>query len=144
MRRVWLIGCVLFLATFVVFSRVLLGDFVQWDDNISVYENPHILGLDWARLRWMFSDASYAMRYKPLTWLAYALIYQVDGLKPFGYHLANLLLHCLNAVLVFAVIRRLLVAGDSGQEADERLARPPSPPRVEHCSGRSIRCASNP
>ena len=104
MRRVWLISFVLFLATFGVFSRVLLGEFVQWDDGISVYQNPHIQALDWARLRWMFTDASYAMRYKPLTWLAYALIYQLGGLKPFGYHLANLLIHGCNTVLGFMVM----------------------------------------
>lgn len=123
MRRVWLTSFVLFLATLAVFSRVLLADFVQWDDDISVYQNPHIQGLDWARLCWMFSDASYAMRYKPLTWLSYALIHQVGGLNPFGYHLANLLLHCFNAVLVFVVIRRLLAAGTPAQRADERLAQ---------------------
>ena len=123
MRRVWLISFVLFLATFGVFSRVLLGDFVQWDDGISVYQNPHIQGLDWARLRWMFSDASYAMRYKPLTWLTYALVYQLGGLRPLGYHLANLLIHCCNTVLLFGVIRRLLAAGNPGENADARLAR---------------------
>ncbi len=111
MRRVWLTSLVLFLVTFGVFSRVLVADFVQWDDGISVYQNPHIQGLDWAHVRWMFSDAGYAMRYKPLTWLTYALVYQFDGLKPLGYHLANLLLHCFNAVLVFLVIRRLLAVG---------------------------------
>ena len=123
MRRVWLISFVLFLATFGVFSRVLVGQFVQWDDGISVYQNPHIQGLDWARLRWMFSDASYAMRYKPLTWLTYALVYQLGGLKPVGYHLANLLIHCGNTVLLFGVIRRLLAAGNPEESTEERLAQ---------------------
>jgi tetratricopeptide (TPR) repeat protein len=123
MRRVWLISFVLFLATFGVFSRVVLADFVQWDDGISVYQNPHIQGLDWARLHWMFGDASYAMRYKPLTWLAYALIYQLGGLKPVGYHLANLLIHCGNTVLLFGVIRRLLAASNPDENAEVRLAQ---------------------
>jgi tetratricopeptide (TPR) repeat protein len=123
MRRVWLSSLVVFLATFAVFSRVLVADFVQWDDDISVYQNPHIQGLDWARLHWMFSDASYAMRYKPLTWLAYALIYRAGGLAPAGYHFANLLLHCFNAVLVLLVVRRLLAAGTQGRPIDEALAQ---------------------
>ncbi len=123
MRRVWVTSLVLFLVALAVFSRVLPAGFVQWDDGISVYQNPHIRGLDWARLRWMFSDISYAMRYKPLTWMAYALIYKVGGLKPLGYHLANLLLHCFNTVLVFGVIRRLLAAGPPLARADERLAQ---------------------
>ena len=121
MRRVWLASLVLFFATFAVFSRVLLADFVKWDDDISVYENPHIQGLDWEHLRWMFSDASYALRYEPLNWLSYALIYQFGGLKPFGYHLANLVLHCLNTVLLFAVIRRLLGAASAAENAAGRL-----------------------
>jgi hypothetical protein len=121
MRRVWLISLVLFLATLAVFSRVLLADFVQWDDDISVYQNPHIQGLDWTRLRWMFSDASYAMRYEPLNWLGYALVYQFSGLKPFGYHLANLVLHCLNTVLLFVVIRRLLAAGPAVANISDAL-----------------------
>lgn len=121
MRRVWPISLVLFLATLAVFSRVLLADFVQWDDDISVYQNPHIQGLDWGRLRWMFSDASYALRYEPLNWLGYALIYQSSGLRPFSYHLVNLVLHCLNTVLLFAFIRRLLAAGPAAVNIPARL-----------------------
>lgn len=108
MQRNRLASLVLCFVTLAVFSRVLTADFVQWDDDISVYQNPHVQGLDRERLRWMFTDAGYAMRYKPLTWLSYALVHQVGGLNPFGYHLLNLMLHCGNAVLVFAVIRQLL------------------------------------
>jgi tetratricopeptide (TPR) repeat protein len=121
MRRIWLTSLVLFLATFAVFSRALLADFVKWDDDISVYQNPHIQGLDWEHLRWMFTDASYALRYEPLNWLSYALIYQFGGLKPFGYHLANLVLHCLNTVLLFAVIRRLLGAASTAENVAGQL-----------------------
>ena len=110
MRRVLLISVGLLFVTLAVFCRVRTADFVWWDDDISVYRNPHIQGLDWERVRWMFSDAKYAMRYKPLTWLAYAILYQFFGLNPQPYHLANLVLHGCNAVLVFLVVRRLLGA----------------------------------
>src|SRR5664279_2204336 len=131
MRRVWLSSLVVLLATFAVFSRVLLADFVQWDDDISVYQNPHIQGLDWTRLRWMFSDASYAMRYEPLNWLGYALVYQFSGLKPLGYHLANLVLHCLNTVLLFTFIRRLLAAGLGAGNSAGRLEQTTFPAALE-------------
>ena len=127
MRRVWLTCFVLFLASLAVFWRVLLADFVQWDDDISVYQNPHIQGLDWARLGWMFSDASYAMRYEPLNWLGYALIYQFSGYTPLGYHLANLVLHCLNTVLLFGVVRRLLAAGAAAEAIPDRLEKATCP-----------------
>jgi tetratricopeptide (TPR) repeat protein len=115
MRRDWITGLVLFLVTLAVFSRVLAAHIVQWDDDISLTQNTSVQGLDWGRLGWMFSDASYAMRYKPLTWLAYALVHQCCGLSPFAYHLANLVFHGLNAVLVFVIIRRLLaLSGTAG------------------------------
>src|SRR5216684_3125099 len=89
--------------TLALFGGLTSANFVQWDDDINVYQNPHIQGLDWERLRWMFTDVGYA--------LCYALIHQWSGLKPFGYHLVSVLLHCFNSVLAFAVIRRLLAAG---------------------------------
>ena len=111
MRRDRFVSLGLFFVTFAIFGGLISANFVQWDDDINVYQNPHIQGLDWERLRWMFTDVGQAMRYKPLTWLCYALIYHWCGLNPFGYHLVNVLLHCVNSVLVFEVLRRLLAAG---------------------------------
>ena len=91
-----------------VFLPVLGNGFVQWDDDITVYRNPHVQGLDIQRLHWMFTDVSYTMRYKPLSWLSIAVIHKVSGLKPFNYHLVSLLFHCGNAVLVFLVFRKLM------------------------------------
>ena len=44
----------------------------------------------------------------PLTWLSFALDYQWGGLNPMTYHLGNLILHCLNTLLVFFLCFRLL------------------------------------
>jgi protein O-mannosyl-transferase len=118
MRRNWITGLVLFLVTIAVFSRVLAANFVQWDDDISVTQNALVQRLDWGSLLWMFTDASYAMRYKPLTWLTYALVHQCCGLSPFAYHLVNLVFHSLNTVLVFVIMRWLLaLSGTAGDNA---------------------------
>ncbi len=93
---------------FAVFFRTLESGFLRWDDDINVFENPHVQGLTAENLRWMFTDFEQAIRYKPLSWLAWACVHEVFGLNPFGYHLANVLLHCVNTVLVFLLIRRLL------------------------------------
>ena len=90
------------------FLGALQADFVEWDDDINVTQNSRVQGLDAGRLKWMFGTAEYAMRYKPLNWLAWAVIYEVQGLRPFGFHLANLVLHGANAVLLFLVLRRML------------------------------------
>ena len=98
---------------FGVFFRTLESGFLRWDDDINVFENEKVQGLTAANLRWMFTDFEQAIRYKPLSWLAWATVHEVFGLNPFGYHLANVLLHCVNTVLVFLLIQRLLTLSSS-------------------------------
>jgi protein O-mannosyl-transferase len=119
MRRHLVSIALLLLITFGVFSRVLQADFVAWDDEAYVRGNPFIQGVDAARLKWMFTNVSYAMRYKPLAWLTHGLIYAGAGLNPLAFHLANLVLHCLNVVLLYFVIRELLLLQRSPGQEDE-------------------------
>src|ERR1051325_11497057 len=107
------IGIILMVATAMVYWRTLSADFVAWDDDINVYQNPHIQGIDGQRIAWMFTNTQTALRYKPLSWLAWAAIYAHGGLNPFGFHTANVVLHCLNTSLVFLMLSVLL----SGQSA---------------------------
>src|SRR5262245_33403702 len=52
--------------------------------------------------------SAYMGHYHPLTWLSWALDYRLYGTDPWGYHLTNVLLHALNALLVYALFRALL------------------------------------
>ena len=95
--------------TLSVFSTVRQADFVHWDDGVNIYQNPHIRGVTAESLRWMFTDMNYIPRYMPLGWLSLAVDYDLAGkFNPATYHVGNLLLHCLNALLVFALLKRLL------------------------------------
>ena len=64
-------------------------------------------GLDARHLRWMFTTTRLG-NYTPLAWLSYAIDYSIWGLEPAGYHLTNLLLHSLNAVLFYRLAKLLL------------------------------------
>jgi protein O-mannosyl-transferase len=124
MRRVWLTSSILFLATLAIFSRALLGDFVQWDDDIDIYTNPHIRGLSTANLHWIFTKCEYPPRYMPLSQLGWQINYQLGGLNPLGYHLADLVFHAANCVLAFFLIQRLLrlaAKGDAGAGPDQPI-----------------------
>src|SRR6185437_5590600 len=90
-----------------------------WDDNITITTNPHIRSLDGESLKWMFTDARYVRRYVPLMWLGYAINYAIGGLNPWNYHATNVLLHIINAVLLFFVVRRLLIAAWGSRAEDE-------------------------
>jgi len=49
--------------------------------------------------------------YMPITWLSLGLDYVVWGMNPFGYHLTNLLLHSINAVLCYFLLNQILRRG---------------------------------
>ena len=46
----------------------------------------------------------------PLTWLSFGLNYALGGMNPWGYHLGNILLHAISALLFWLIARRLLRA----------------------------------
>src|SRR5213594_1703104 len=112
------IFAVLVILTLVVYWRVIEADFVYWDDDVLIYANPYLKGLDAGSLKWMFFETKYVVRYQPLTWLTWFIIYDLFGPGPFGYHLISLLFHAANTGLVFLLIRKLLlVAFDKGSDA---------------------------
>ena len=115
----WLVPALIALVTFAAFLPTLHNQFVNWDDHKNLLDNPHYRGFGWSQLRWMVT-AFHMGHYIPLTWMTFGLDYLLWGMKPFGYHLANLLLHTANAVVFYFLARRLLgVAlprpGDRGQ-----------------------------
>ena len=92
----WLVPLCVAIVTFGVFFPALVNDFVNWDDDKILYDNPYYRGLGWDQLKWMFSTFLMG-HYQPLTWVSFALDYQLWGMAPFGYHLTSLLLHTTNA-----------------------------------------------
>jgi protein O-mannosyl-transferase len=91
----------------IVFLPALDNGFVNWDDDVNITDNPNFRGFSAAHLRWMFTTTLMG-HYIPLTWLTLALDHAVWGMNPRGYHLTSVVLHALNAALVFLVARRLL------------------------------------
>lgn len=75
------------------------NQFVDWDDDVMLYNNPTITSFSAANIQKWFAASHYGM-YHPLVQLTYAVEYQLFGLQPFIYHLDNLLLHAANAGLV--------------------------------------------
>jgi len=50
-------------------------------------------------------------QYFPLTYTVFASKHSLWGLNPAGYHWVNILLHAINAVLVWLLLKRLSVPG---------------------------------
>jgi tetratricopeptide (TPR) repeat protein len=109
MRRDWQIMALLAAATVAVFWPVRWQEFVNYDDPAYVTFNPVVReGLTWPGVVWAFTNLhGEATYWHPLTWLSHMLDCQLFGLKPAGHHLSSLLLHTLNTLLLFAVLRRM-------------------------------------
>ncbi len=101
-------GAVLVLATLLAYLPALPGAFI-WDDDAYVTNNPLLTAPDGLTRIW-FSAHSQS-QYFPLVFTTLRFERALWGLNPFGYHLVNVLLHGLNAVLAWAVLRRLAVPG---------------------------------
>jgi tetratricopeptide (TPR) repeat protein len=104
---VWLMAGLLVLVTMALYWPATSHDFVDFDDNMYVLDNTHVTsGLTLANAGWAFRSG-YAANWHPVTWLSHMLDCQMFGLKFWGHHLTNVLLHALNAVLVFALLQQM-------------------------------------
>jgi len=76
-----------------------------WDDRALVTGNVFIK--HWSTLPALFQQPFLGMFYRPVVMVSLALDYALWGLRPFGFHLTNVLLHAANSILAFAVLRRV-------------------------------------
>ena len=82
-------------------------DFVSFDDELYVSENPRIKeGLTPNSVIWAFSFSNKDDTYwHPLAWLSHALDCQLYGLQPGKHHLTSLMFHIANGLLLFMVFK---------------------------------------
>ncbi len=90
--------------TIALYSPVIQYSFIAWDADDLVTGNLHIQGgLGWSTIKWAFTSTE-ASNWHPLTWLSHALDYQLFALRPGVHHFGNVLIHALNAVLLFLLL----------------------------------------
>jgi tetratricopeptide (TPR) repeat protein len=91
----------------VVFGQTVHYGFVNFDDDIYVYNNPNVEhGLSLKGVTWAFTHV-HSSNWHPVTWLSHMLDCQCYGLNPYGHHLTNILLHTATAMLLFLVLRQM-------------------------------------
>jgi hypothetical protein len=97
----------LMLVTIALYLPATRCDFVNYDDGAYVTSNLHVQdGLTLESIKWAFSNPV-SCNWHPLTVLFHMMDCQLFGLKPWGHHLTSVLLHGVNTVLVFLLLRRL-------------------------------------
>jgi tetratricopeptide (TPR) repeat protein len=93
--------------TWLVFGQTVRFPFVDFDDPLYVYENPHInRGLTARGLVWAFTHVP-APDWYPLTTISHMVDSQLYGLNAGGHHFTNVLLHEVTVILLFLVLRAM-------------------------------------
>ena len=107
MLPVWQGGLIVLLV-FLAYLPALRGGFI-WDDDEYVTNNPLLTAPDGLRRIWFSTDSP--SQYFPLTYTVFRLERSLWGLNPAGYHGVNILLHAINALLIWRLLKRLSVPG---------------------------------
>ena len=105
-RRDWLWGLILLLAVIFTYSPAWWAGYI-WDDDILLTKNPCIIGPLGLKEIWTTKAADICQLTITTFWGEHALW----GLGPLPYHLVNVLLHGLSAIVLWRVLRNLQIPG---------------------------------
>ncbi|KKW38838.1 hypothetical protein A2454_06485 [Candidatus Peribacteria bacterium RIFOXYC2_FULL_55_14] len=100
------VACII-LACLLVYLQAAGFEFLLFDDELLIIDNPKIRGLTFTHLLQIFTTYDPEL-YIPLTLLTHQIEYTLFKLNPAVYHLTNILLHTGNAVLVYCIFTKLL------------------------------------
>jgi Flp pilus assembly protein TadD len=93
--------------TWAVFGQTFHHQFINYDDPLYVYDNPHVrAGLNWHGIAWAFTHV-HSQNWHPLTTISHMLDCQLLGLNPGAHHLVNVFWHSVAAVLLFLLLAEL-------------------------------------
>lgn len=102
----WLAPLVVVAVTVLAFAMTLTAGFVNWDDEVYVTQHPFVVHPTFAGLGHVWTSG-YANLYVPLVYTSYAFDVLVGGGKPWAFHLGNVLLHAVSALVAYLVLLEL-------------------------------------
>lgn len=101
------LSALLFALVALTFMPCLRNGYISLDDRGYVSQNPHVQrGLTWEGLKWAWGSAEF-QNWHPLTWMSHLLDGELFGLNPAGHHAGNVLLHAINSMLLFLLLRKM-------------------------------------
>ena len=108
-HRGFLLGSALLVMTLAAYLPAMRHGGFIWDDESYIINNKTLR--DIPGLIDIWTDPEATPQYYPLVHTSYWIEYHLWGLDPTGYHVNNVLLHALGAILLWRVLKRLRIPG---------------------------------
>lgn len=105
---VFAVAAALFAATLIAYRPAMQASFI-WDDDDYVTENQALRSVEGLGKIWF--ELGTTPQYYPLVHTSFWIEYHLWNLNPIGFHVVNVVLHALSALLLWALLRRLAVPG---------------------------------
>lgn len=120
-QHAWLWGAAIVAANWLVFFNALSSEFLNWDDQVLIFLNPHYQQSGAANLL-HFWKQPYEYLYMPLTYTLWGVLANITRLSapihtagiysllpPWPFHATNLIFHSINALLIFTLLKKLRI-----------------------------------
>ena len=96
----------LLMIVFIAYMPILQGEFINYDDDIYITENPMIVNLNLESFKSLFGNY-YKNQYSPVAMLIMALEYKVFGGSVGALKFVSIIWHVIGFLLVFQLVRKL-------------------------------------
>ena len=106
----WLVGATLFLLTLLAYFPLIGAGFI-WDDDYYVFKNIALRSAKGMWDIWAYPFQPRTPQYYPFTFTTFWVEYHLWGLRPLGFHIVNVVLHAISALVLWRLLQRLQVPG---------------------------------
>lgn len=106
LKRETIICVLLFCIIVFIYSGTLKYNFINFDDPVYVTDNPAVQkGISFESISWAFGiHNNICMYWQPIAWISHMLDFEFFGLDPGKHHRTSIILHILNAILLFFIL----------------------------------------
>ena len=102
----------LFVFVYIVFSHTMKLDFLLFDDSLNISKNPYFKNIELTTFFDLWAHP-YEHLYIPVTYSLWAVLYTFSdrisgGIYPVYFHFSNLLMHAINTIIAFSIIKKTI------------------------------------
>jgi protein O-mannosyl-transferase len=101
-KYVWVVAILAFL----VFTPLFNQEFINYDDDWMIYENPYVTGFSPQTIKMVFSDF-YFGQYSPVSMVIIGMVHHLGGGEVLPFKIAGFFIHLINAFLVFLLLKNI-------------------------------------